>query len=87
MTVQLNIKDPKTTALVTELAQITGRSKTDAIRVAVEAALAREKAAKQEEIARKLARIREIVAEIHRRVPADNFLTDDDLYDENGLPK
>ena len=46
MTVQLNIKDPKTTALVTELAEITGRSKTEAIRLAVEAALAREKGGK-----------------------------------------
>lgn len=87
MTVQLNIKDPKTTALVTELAELTGRSKTEAIRLAVEAAIAREKAGKEEEIARKIARIREIVTDLHRRVPADNFLTDDDLYDENGLPK
>jgi antitoxin VapB len=87
MTVQLNIKDPKTTALVTELAEITGRSKTEAIRLAVEAALAREKAAKEEEIARKIARVRDIVARACKLVRPEDVLTDDDIYDENGLPK
>ena len=87
MTVQLNIKDPKTTALVTELAEITGRSKTEAIRLAVEAALAREKAAKQEEIARKMARVRDIVARARQLVRPEDILTDDDIYDEDGLPK
>jgi hypothetical protein len=87
MTVQLNIKDPKTTALVTELAEITGRSKTEAIRLAVEAALAREKAAKQEEIAHKIARIRDIVARARQLVRPEDILTDDDIYDGDGLPK
>jgi hypothetical protein len=87
MAIQLNIKDPKTTALVTELAQLTGRSKTEAIRLAVEAAIAREKAGKQEEIARKIARIHDIVARGRTLVRPEDMLTDDDMYDENGLPK
>jgi antitoxin VapB len=87
MTVQLNIKDPKTTALVTELAQITGRSKTEAIRLAVEAALAREKARKDEALERKLAEIAAIVERARALVRPGDILTDDDMYDESGLPK
>ena len=87
MTVQLNIKDPKTTALVTELAEITGRSKTEAIRLAVEAALAREKARKDEALERKLAEIAAIVERARALVRPGDILTDDDIYDENGLPK
>jgi antitoxin VapB len=87
MTVQLNIKDPKTTALVTELAQITGRSKTEAIRLAVEAALARENARKDEGLERKLAEIAAIVERARALVRPGDILTDDDMYDECGLPK
>jgi hypothetical protein len=87
MTVQLNIKDPKTTALVTELAEITGRSKTEAIRLAVEAALAREKARKDDARERKLAEIAAIVERARALVRPEDILTDDDIYDENGLPK
>ena len=87
MTVQLNIKDPKTTALVTELAEITGRSKTEAIRLAVEAALARENARKDEGLERKLAEIAAIVERARALVRPGDILTDDDMYDECGLPK
>ena len=87
MTVQLNIKDPRTTALVTELAEITGRSKTEAIRLAVEAALAREKARKDEALERKLAEIAAIVERARALVRPGDILTDDDMYDECGLPK
>ena len=87
MTVQLNIKDPKTTALVTELAEITGRSKTEAIWLAVEAALAREKARKDEALEQKLADIAAIVERARALVRPGDILTDDDMYDECGLPK
>ena len=87
MTVQLNIKDPRTTALVTELAEIIGRSKTEAIRLAVEAALAREKARKDEALERKLAEIAAIVERARALVRPGDILTDDDMYDECGLPK
>ena len=52
MTVQLNIKDPKTTALVAELAEIAA-----------------------------------IVERARALVRPEDILTDDDIYDENGLPK
>jgi hypothetical protein len=84
---QLNIKDARTNALVAELAAITGRSKTEAVRLAVEAQLAREKAARNKEIERTLDRVREIQAGIRERMRAEDFLTESDLYDEDGLPR
>ena len=87
MPMQLNIKDPETNALVAELAALTGRSKTDAVRLAVAAQLAREKARRDQEIEQTLARVREIQREIAAHMRPEDFLTDDDLYDENGLPR
>jgi antitoxin VapB len=84
---QLNIKDARTNALVAELATLTRRSKTEAVRLAVEAQLAREKAVRDQEIARSLDRIRTIQARMKDRMRPQDFLGEDDLYDENGLPK
>jgi antitoxin VapB len=97
-TPQLNIKDAKTTAMVRELAELTGETQTEAVRKAVEQRLHREKSERDEhdlqrnaqkrlEFEKAWAEIRRIQDEVRALRLADNMLTDDDLYDENGLPK
>ena len=97
-TPQLNIKDAETKRLVRELAELTGESQTEAVRKALRQRLEREKAERDAETARTAdqrrhefekvwAKIQRIQKEIRRRGLADNMLTDDALYDENGLPK
>jgi antitoxin VapB len=97
-TPQLNIKDAETTRLVRELAELTGETQTEAVRKALRERLEREKAEreavdartaeeKRREFERVWAKIQKIQKEVRRLGLIENMLTDDDLYDENGLPK
>jgi hypothetical protein len=99
---QLNIKDAETTAMVRELARLTGESQTEVVRKAVRSRLEREKrerqsppgkppirpltAAQRREFERTWKVIKKIQAKITQG-EIDNMLTDEDLYDEQGLPK
>jgi|ERR1700683_203404 antitoxin VapB len=95
---QLNIKDVETTRLVRELTDLTGETQTEAVRKAVRERLDREKAERESNEARTAeqkrrefekvwAKIQKIQERVRRLGLAENMLTDDDLYDENGLPK
>ena len=95
---QLNIKDAETTRMVRELAELTGETQTQVVRKAIEERLSREKSARGEHEARReeekrrefegaWAKIQKIQEEVRRLGLAENMLTDEDLYDENGLPK
>ena len=95
---QLNIKDAETTRLVRELIELTGETQTEAVRNALRQRLERERAEheaqaerteedRRREFAKVWAKIQKIQERIRRRGFAANMLTDDDLYDENGLPK
>jgi antitoxin VapB len=76
----MNIKDPEVRRLAKELAERRHTSLTDAVRQALAEALQRDRAARSG-LAEKLMEIgRETAAFRHE------FLTDDDLYDERGLP-
>ena len=97
-TPQLNIKDAEATRLARELAELTGESQTEAVRKALRERLQREKAEreaidartaeeKRREFERVWAKIRKIQDRVRARRSGDNGLTEDDLYDENGLPK
>jgi hypothetical protein len=97
-TPQLNIKDAETTRLVRELAKMTGETQTEVVRKALRERLEREKAErasidarttaqKRREFEKVWAKIKKIQDDVRRRGLAENMLTDDDLYDENGLPK
>ena len=97
-TPQLNIKDAETTRLVRELVELTGETQTEAVRNALRERLERERAEREaqaehteedrrREFERVWAKIRKIQERVRRRGFAANMLTDDDLYDENGLPK
>jgi hypothetical protein len=97
-TPQLNIKDAETTALVRELVGLTGETQTEAVRKAVKERLTRERedrgrdaerhaADKQKEYEKTMAEVRRIQEEVRALRLTDNCFTEDDLYDENGLPK
>ncbi|MGA2893636.1 MAG: type II toxin-antitoxin system VapB family antitoxin [Xanthobacteraceae bacterium] len=97
-TPQLNIKDAETTRLARELAELTGESQTEAVRTSLRERLQREKAEREahsrrsaedarREFEKAWPKIQEIQEEVRRLGLIENMLTDDDLYDENGLPK
>lgn len=77
----MNIKDPAVRAAAVELARRRGVSMTEAVRQALDAALATELGKKADLFAE--------VAEIQRRAALveEPYLTDDDMYDDDGLPK
>ncbi len=97
-TPQLNIKDAEATRLVRELTELTGETQTEAVRKALRERLDREKAEREtratataEEQRREFERMWSETQNIYDRVAplrsGEPGLTDDDLYDENGLPK
>ncbi|MCU1326055.1 MAG: hypothetical protein JWN34_1425 [Bryobacterales bacterium] len=69
------------------LAELTGKSITEVVADSVRARLAEAQANKRGEMARKLAGIREIQRRVAALPNVGPLLTDDDLYDEHGLPK
>jgi antitoxin VapB len=97
-TPQLNIKDAETTQLVRDLVKMTGETQTQAVRTALRERLEREKAErasrdaltaeeKRREFEKVWAKVKKIQERVRRRGLSDNMLSDDDLYDERGLPK
>lgn len=77
----MNIKDPEVHRMAHELARRRGTSATGAVRDALREALEREKSSR--------AGMADRLMEIGRRASLreGDFLTDDDMYDERGLPK
>ena len=97
-TSQLTVKDAEAISLVRELAELTGETRTETIRKALHERLEREKAERQShataaaqqkrrQVEQALAEIKKVQDEVRRLGLAEHMLTDDDLYDENGLPK
>lgn len=95
---QLNIKDAETTAMVRELAELTGETQTEVVRKSVKERLEKKKAdldresgiekrRREMDYENTLAEIRKIQAEVREHMKPGDFLTEDDLYDEWGLPK
>jgi antitoxin VapB len=78
----LNIKDPEVYHLARELARRRNTSMTGAVRGALTEALERTRLTPEEKI-RRMKEVARRVAEI----PGPPILTDDDLYDERGLPR
>jgi antitoxin VapB len=77
----LNLKDPDVHRLAAELSRKRGVSMTAAVRDALAEALERREAEVQARIDRIMAAARASAAR------PEPFLTDEDLYDENGLPR
>ena len=81
----LNIKDPEVYRLAAELAERRGTSMTGAVREALNEAMEKENAAIEKRIARMTAIAKHSAEKI--RQEGIVLLTDDDLYDEWGLPR
>lgn len=81
----LNIKDPEVYRLAQELARRRGTSMTGAVREALTEALTQ----RNMDRANRLAKLQELSERSAREIKEQGivFLTDDDLYDEHGLPK
>ena len=77
----MNIKDPKVHELAHELARLRGSSATAAVRAALEEALAAERR-RSPDLHAAIGRLQQRAA-----VTQADWLTDDELYDENGLPR
>jgi len=83
--VSLNIKNEHVHDLVRQAAERTGLSQTSVVERAIEQLLASlddNKEARRRSVDAILAEIR-----VQMRKPGPPLLTDDDLYDENGLPR
>jgi antitoxin VapB len=83
----LNIKDPEAYQLASEIAQLTGKTLT---RVVVDALRHEKQTLKLEPEEINVARVRQILAQMHSMPEADPRSAEkilDDLYDEHGLPK
>jgi antitoxin VapB len=97
-TPQLNIKDAEATRLVRELVELTGETQTEAVRNSLRERLEREKAEREahatrtaedhrREFERIWPEIQKIQKKVRKHMKPSDFLTDDDLYDEKGLPR
>ena len=83
----LSIRHPDIDRLARELAKLTGESMTEAIRVALEQRLAREKRRREADLERRRARINAIVERVAKLPVLDDRSPEEILgYDENGLP-
>lgn len=80
---QLNIKDDELIAKLKRLAERRSSSVVEVLRRMVDQEVTRD----EEEIARRLAAIREITRESAKLVPPGVTSDHSYLYDENGLPK
>ena len=83
----LNIKNEETCALVKELAELTGETKTRAITIAIRERLERERRKHDRNIESKLQEMRTISKRIAALMgPGSSQDHGKELYDEDGLP-
>ena len=83
----LSLRNPDTEKLVRRFAALRGIGMTEAIQIAVSAALANEMAVREAEIERKRKAIQDCVEAFAKLPVIDPTVNADDwMYDENGLP-
>lgn len=80
----LNIKDPETDALARELARLTGKSITEAVKEALRREVTRTDTTR---LAMRRRATQAILDRIHSVPIVESGWTEDMLYDENGLPR
>ncbi len=83
----IQIRRPDVVEHIRELADLTGLSITDAIDKAVETQLEMERASHQQLVAERTARAKATLERLWSLPVVGPRLTDDDLYDEEGMPK
>lgn len=85
--IPIQIRNPEVVRAIRRLARQTGRPLTEAVAQAVNAELERRNTVSPEEQQRRGRGIREAVNRLHALPIIGSPLTDDDLYDEDGLPR
>jgi hypothetical protein len=83
----IQIRNPEVVRDIRALAELKGMALTDVIADAVRRELDEARATKQASAAERLRKIDEIVRRFNALPVTGPLLTDDDLYDEAGLPK
>jgi len=83
----IQIKNPEVVRAIREVAARKGQPITQALGELAQAELDRIDADEEARVQRKLAAIREAVDALHRLPRVGPLMTDDDLYDEDGLPR
>ncbi len=86
-TAAIQIKRSEVTEEVRALAELTGVSITDAIGMAVKRQLEIERAKADLKLAKRRKEVNKLLGEIRRLPVVGPRITDEDLYDENGLSK
>lgn len=87
MNAPVQIRKPEVAERLRELARLEGKSITDLVEEMVRERDERLTAAREAEIQRKLAAAEETVRRFQALPIIGPLLTDDDLYDKDGLPK
>ena len=87
MNAPVQIRKPEVAERLRELARLEGKSITDLVEDMVRERDERLVARREAEIEAKLAAVEEIVAHFNSLPIVGPLLTDDDIYDEDGLPK
>lgn len=85
MTIPVQIRKEEVVRDIRELAALKGKPITDAVADAVKSELVRARRASDVEIRRR--EIRRLVDEFNALPKVGPMLTDEDLYDQDGLPK
>ena len=86
--VQMNIKDAALIAKIKRLAEQRQTSATEALRIAVDAQIARDERTREDAVQRRFEAIMDIGRRAAALVPPHLRSSDhDDLYDEHGAPK
>lgn len=87
MNAPVQIRKPEVAERLRELARLEGKSITDLVDEMVRERDERLVASREAAIQAKIAAVEEIVREFNALPILGPLLTDDDIYDENGLPK
>jgi antitoxin VapB len=83
----IQIKRPDVASDIRTLAALTGASITDAIAKAVSAQLAIERVKADAKLLKRRKEAEDTLAELRRLPVTGPIVSDDDLYDDDGLPK
>lgn len=83
----VQIRNPEVVRAIRALAERTGRPMTEAVAMAVRSELSRQVSLEEAAVQKRLGAIRKAAAALRELPVIGPPLTDDDLYDGDGLPK
>ena len=87
MTIPVQIRKEEVVRDIRELAALKGKPITEAVADAVKSELEVERERRTSDVETRRREVRRLVEELHKLPRVGPLLTDDDLYDEDGLPR